>query len=120
MPFNKMNIMRAFLFFLLLALTHCTPNEVENLSALKEIYSKYGTGEISECLHNGQRVYGASINAYDAGGVLFDKNANPIGSCNYAWGPVSPICKELQNCEVIYRVKDHISGRPPVNKYRLK
>ncbi|GAB2793073.1 hypothetical protein GCM10027275_42580 [Rhabdobacter roseus] len=107
-------------FLFLLTLTHCQRVEVENRAALQEIYKKYQNGDISECQHNGQLVYSAGINAYDAGGVIYDKNGNTIAGCNYAWGFVDPICRELTNCEVIYRVKNHITGEPPVNKYRLK
>lgn len=42
-----------------------------------------------------------------------------IGACNFAWGNVESICGQLTDCEVIYRVKDNIWGKPAVDKYGL-
>ena len=97
----------------------CDKNNIENKDTLKELYKVYKNGEIDECKYNGQTVYCAGLNAYDAGSVIYDKNGKQIGSCNYAWGNVEPICGQLKNCEVIYRVKDNIWGEPAVDKYRL-
>jgi len=97
----------------------CDKNNIENKETLKELYKVYKNGEIDECKYNGQTVYCAGLNAYDAGSVIYDKNGKQIGSCNYTLGNVEPICGQLKNCEVIYRVKDNIWGEPAVDKYRL-
>ncbi|MEN8139574.1 MAG: hypothetical protein ABFR62_14225 [Bacteroidota bacterium] len=84
-----------------------------------KLYTMFKNGEISECKHNGKTVYSAGLNAYDAGGSIFDNEGEVIGSCNYAWGNVDDICKELENCEVIYRVENNIWGLPAVDIYGL-
>jgi hypothetical protein len=86
---------------------------------LRQLYKKYKNGEISECRWHGQLVYSGGINAYDAGSAIYDEHGNEIGRCNYAWGSVDSICYQLENCETVYRVKDNIWGKPPVNKYKL-
>lgn len=90
-----------------------------NGKTLEKLYKAYENGAISECKYNGQTVYSAALNVYDAGSRIYDKEGNAIGSCNYAWGNVDSICSQLMDCEVIYRVKDNIWGQPPVDKYGL-
>ena len=97
----------------------CDKNNFENKETLKELYKVYKNGEISECKYNGETVFCAGINAYDAGSVIYNKKGNAIGSCNYAWGSVDPICGQLADCKVIYRVKNSIWGGPAVDKYGL-
>ena len=107
------------LLFLFSIVSSCKKNDVENWQTLKKLHKIYKDGEIDQCKYKGQTVYCAGLNAYDAGGVIYDKNGNQIGSCNYAWGNVDSICKQLTDCEVIYRVGDNIWGEPPVDKYKL-
>ncbi len=83
------------------------------------LYNTYKDGEIDECTYNGATVYCAGINAFDAGSTVYDAGGKPIGNCNYAWGSVDPICSKLQNCRVVYRCKNHISGQPFVDVYEL-
>lgn len=99
--------------------TGCQKNEQDNLATLKELYNRYKDGDITECKFKGELVYIAGINAYDAGSAVFDKDGSKIGECNYAWGPVDRVCTQLQDCEVIYRCDNHITGKPPVDKYGL-
>jgi hypothetical protein len=97
----------------------CDKNNIENKKTLRKLYKMYKNGEIDECKYNGQIVYCAGLNAYDAGSVIYDKDSKQIGSCNYAWGNVDTICAQLKNCKVIYRVKNNILGEPAVDKYGL-
>lgn len=97
----------------------CKKDNFENKQTVKQLYNTYKNGEISECKHNGQTVYSAGLNAYDAGGAVYDKDGKQIGSCNFALGNVDSICGQLIDCEVIYRVKDNIWGQPAVDKYGL-
>lgn len=95
------------------------PRVDDNRKTLQKLYEVYKKGDIAECTFKGDTVYNAGLNAYDAGSKIFDKEGNEIGTCNYAWGPVLPICTALQDCEVIYRCENHITGNPPVDKYGL-
>ena len=97
----------------------CTKDKTTSSNTLRKLYDIYKNGDIDECTFNGQTVYGAELNAYDAGAVIYDKDGNVIGNCNYAWGQVDTICKQLQNCTTIYRCHNHISGEPFVDKYGL-
>jgi hypothetical protein len=108
----------AALIFIIALIFSCNKKD-DNIKTIKNLHKTYKDGEISECTHNGETVYSCGINAYDAGSVVYDKDGEIIGSCNYAWGTVDPICGELEDCEVIYRVKDNIWGQPHVDKYGL-
>ncbi len=100
-------------------MTNCK-DKFEIPDGLSRIFNKpFAVGEIDECKYKGELVYVAGSNYYDAGSAVYDKHGNSIGTCNYAWGPVDSLCKQLTNCEVIYRVKDHITGLPSVDKYKL-
>ena len=88
-------------------------------STVKTLYTIYKNGEIDECQYNGQTVYAAGLNAYDAGTIVYDKEGNKIGECNYAWGHVDSMCVHLQNCSTIYRCDHNIWGQPFVDKYGL-
>ncbi len=109
----------SFIMILLLA-GSCEKEEIENYETLKMLYKTYKDGEISKCrLGDGELVYSASRNAADVPLVLYDAQGTQLGECNYAWGNVDAICEQLSGCEVIYRVKDHISRLPAVDKYGL-
>lgn len=112
-------MVRPMVLLMLLGLLGMTSCQKRNEDTLREIYKSFKNGEISECKYKGKRVYGVAINAFDAGNAILDKNGNLIGSCIYASGSVDPICSEVKNCEVVYRVEDNIWGRPAVDKYGL-
>jgi hypothetical protein len=94
--------------------------EKDSEKALNDLFLLYQQGEISECRYNGEKVYSAGLNAPDAGTEIYDASAKKIGSCYYNTRKVDPICEKLENCEVIYRCDDHISGQPAIDKYQLK
>lgn len=101
---------------LMLGTTCMKENDKEENNTLKQLYRLYKNGQISRCKYNGDTVYCAERNAYDAGSVIYDKKGNKVGTCCYAWGKPDTICRQLTECETIYRVKDNIWGEPPVNK----
>lgn len=105
--------------FVFTSLTIGCKDKPDNYSTIKKLHKDYKNGQISECMHDGNTVYGCTTNAYDAGGVIYDNDGEIIGSCNYAWGTPDPICGELQDCEVIYRVADNIWGQSHIDKYDL-
>lgn len=94
-------------------------DRVDNWTTLKKLYESYKDGEINECKYNGETVYSAGLNAYDAGGQFYDVKGNTIGTCNFAMGEVDSICRKAQDCEVIYRCDKHITGLAAVDKYGL-
>lgn len=102
-----------------ISLSACIKDKEITKAGLNRIYSEFKNGSISECKLNGQTVYEASENAYDASQYIFDLSGNKIGECNWAWSNVDSICKQLQNCETIYRCQNHISGQPFFDKYGL-
>ena len=112
-------ILKALLTVTLLVFLNACNKKVENGSVLHSLHNIYKDGSISECHLHGQLVYSAGLNAYDAGSTIYDTLGTPIGTCNYAWGPVDPMCKQLESCEVIYRGYNDISGQPFTDKYGL-
>lgn len=116
---NKCFRILTMMVLIAMTFTSCTKVQYENKQTIKSLYKIYKDGEISECKHNGKTVYSAYYNYYDGGGAVYDKDGVQIGNCNYAWSQPDPICEELTECEVIYRVKDHIGGKPAVDKYNL-
>jgi len=115
----KLFTLLTLILILSIGISSCKKDDFENKQTLKKLYKTYKNGEISECKYNGQTVYSAGLNAYDAGGAVYDKDGKQIGTCNYAWGQPDPICGQLTDCETIYRVKDNIWGQPAVDKYEL-
>lgn len=107
------------IMLLVLGATCTKENDMENNRTLKQLYEWYRNGQISRCKYNGETVYRAGLNAYDAGSVIYDKEGKKIGTCRYAWGEPDAICGQLTECETIYRVKDNIWGEPPIDKYGL-
>ncbi|KAB1065572.1 hypothetical protein [Salibacter halophilus] len=91
----------------------------EKETTLNDVFKKYQNGKISECQYNGKLIYVGQLNAYDAGSKVYDNKGNEIGTCNYAWGNIDPVCGQKKNCEVIYCIKDNIWGEKEVNKYGL-
>ncbi|HQI40691.1 MAG: hypothetical protein B6D44_11210 [Ignavibacteriales bacterium UTCHB2] len=120
---KSINIKHLFILtlttMLTLGMTSCKKDDFENASTLKKLYKTYKNGSIDECKYNGQTVYCAELNAYDAGSIVYDKDGKQIGTCNYAWGQVDAICEQLTDCETVYRVKDNIWGQSEVDKYGL-
>jgi hypothetical protein len=106
-------------FLIIIVLISCKKDKNEAPQVVKDLYATFKNGEIDECSYNGQTVYSAGLNAYDAGSVIYDKNGKIIGNCNYAYGQFDSICGKLQNVVVIYRCKNHITGEPFVDKYGL-
>ena len=102
-----------------LCFTSCRKENDGNITTLKKLYSICKNGEIEECKYNDETVYSATYNAYDAPSEIYDSKGNQIGECNYAWGHVDAICGQLQDCRVIYRCHNHISGQPFVDIYNL-
>jgi len=103
----------------ILSLTSCSKDESINRDTLNELFKIYENGEIIECMQDGNIVYHAGKNAADAGSTIYDYDGNVLGLCNYAWGPVDSMCEVVENCKVIYRVKDNIWGLPAANEYYL-
>lgn len=119
---NQIKLFTLLTLTLLLSIVvlSCKKSNLENKHTVKKLYKTYKNGEISACKQNGQTVYKAGLSAYDAGEVIYNKDGKQIGSCNYAWGSVDPICTHLTDCEIIYRCKDNIWGQPAVDKYGLE
>lgn len=97
----------------------CEKESSEQADGLEKLYRTYADGEISECVLEGEKVYTASQNLVDSPVKVYDRQGNQVAECNYAWGKVDAVCEDLTNCEVVYRVADHISGNPAVDKYGL-
>lgn len=122
--------MRLLILFLVLILsagwlprnqntTHMRQSESNKIEVLKKLIVEYRRGQISECKLHNQPVFTATLSAMDAPVNIFDSTGVKIGTCNYAWGRYDAICRELKNCEVVYRVKDNIWQMPAVDKYGL-
>ena len=105
------------LIFSILILTSCH-KDVPNYKTLKELAKT--AGMISECQLNGETVYDVSLNAYDAGSVIYNSDGEVLGTCNYAWGIPDTICAQLSGCKIIYCVENNIWGEPAVDVYGLK
>ena len=97
----------------------CSKKQTKSGNALQKLYNQYQNGQIDECSLNGKKVYSAGLNAYDAGTEIYDEAGVKLGVCYYASRQVDDICKELSNCETIYRCEKHITGQPAVDKYNL-
>lgn len=123
MTMKSINIKDIFILtlatVLAIGLTSCKKDDFENASTLKKLYETYKNGSIDKCKYNGQTVYFVELNIYDAGSIIFDKDGNQIGTCNYAWGYADAMYEQLEECETVYRVKDNIWGKPEIDKYGL-
>ena len=109
-----------YIFILILInFSACKQDNAITKAGIHTIYSNFKNGIILECKLNGQTVYEASENAYDVSTFIFDLQGKKIGECNWAFGKVDSICGQVQNCEIIYRCQNHISGQPFTDKYGL-
>lgn len=115
----NVKILIMLILFVFMGIISCEKDKNETPKVLKDLYVKFKNGDIEEASYNGQTVYIAGLNAYDASSAIYDKNGKIIGNCNYAWGQVDSICVKIQNVVVVYRCKNHISGEPYVDKYGL-
>ena len=97
----------------------CKQDKAITKAGIHTIYSNFKNGIIFECKLNGQTVYEASENAFEASTFIFDLQGKKIGECNWAFGKVDTICGLVQNCEIIYCCQNHISGRPFIDIYGL-
>ncbi|MCX7638598.1 MAG: hypothetical protein N2044_12200 [Cyclobacteriaceae bacterium] len=91
----------------------------DQLNVLRVLYEKFKNGQLSECVLRGKPVFTATLNAYDATIHIYDSAGTLLGTCNYAWGKKANLCRELKNCEVVYRVKENIWRQPAVDKFGL-
>lgn len=107
-----------FLCSLILALS-CKKESTQRSSVLKQLHTQYKDGEIDQATYQGEMVYVTGINAYDSSTSIYDKNGNVIGGCDYSYGLIDPICYELSEQKVIYRCENHLSGKPPVDIFKL-
>lgn len=110
----------AFLYLVILFnFSACKLDNAITKSGIHTIYSNFKNGLIFECKLNGQTVYEASENAYDVSTFIFDFQGKKIGECNWAYGKIDTICRQVQNCEIVYCCQNHISGQPFIDKYGL-
>jgi len=115
---NKTRIFALLILVNTLGVFSCKKDSTAN-ETLATLYKSYKLGEISECKFKEATVYSAALNATDAGNQIYDIDGRKIGNCSYGWGIVDSICGQLTECEVVYRVKDNIWGKPAVDKYGL-
>ena len=93
--------------------------DTQNISkGLKQAYSMFKNGDISECVQDGKTYYAGGINAYDGGSSTLDINGNVVGGCQGFTGKCDGIMPT--KCERVYVVYPNIWGFPAVNKYNLK
>ncbi|WP_199117412.1 hypothetical protein [Pedobacter sp. ASV28] len=116
---NHILFLTMMMIILSIGFSGCKKNDHQKRKTLEKIYVFYKDGKIGECKYNGQTVYSAILNAYDANGQIYNKNGDVIGSCNYAWGKADDICKQITDCKSIYVVEDNIWREPAINKYNL-
>lgn len=107
------------LALILLMSPACKKKTENSQGTLQKLYTTYHNGEIDECTLDGKAVYCAGANVVDGEATIYNSAGVAIGSCNYAWGQPDSICYELENCQVVYRCKNHISGEPAIDKYGL-
>lgn len=107
------------LLLLFIGLFSCKQDVAIAKPGIHTIYLTFKNGSIDECKLKGQTVYVAGLNANDAGAIIFDVEGKEIGNCNWAWGKPDTICRQLTDCDVVYRCQNHISGEPFVDKYGL-
>ena len=97
----------------------CKKDDSIYFTTLEKLYYMDKYVEISECTYNGKRVYSVFPNAYDAGADVYDDKGRRIAQCGWAWSIPPSICWHLQDCKVIYRCHDFITGQPFVDVYGL-
>ncbi|MEM7036765.1 MAG: hypothetical protein AAF570_07295 [Bacteroidota bacterium] len=78
------------------------------------LVKEYQNGEVLRCTFEGKTYFQCARNAYDAGSEIFDHDGKKLGGCYYSTGQVNPLCEVEKDCEVVYRVKDNIWGKPAV------
>ena len=97
--------------------------EIKNIQiiitdGLKEVYSMFKYGKISECVQNEKTYYTGGINAYDGGESTLDITGKIVGECNGLTGKCSGVTPT--NCEIIYSTYPNVWGLSTTNKYNLK
>ncbi len=102
-----------------LSFSACKKENNVTKSVLRQLYKQEPNSEISICKHQGNTVYTLSISAYDAGTTIYNEQGKLIGVCNYAWGKADKMCKELTDCDVVFRTDNHLSRKPAIDKYDL-
>ncbi len=81
------------------------------------LVERFSNGEISLCTLDGNKVYHCRLNANDAGSEIYGIDTEKIATCNSAWGQKpDPVCSQLLDCKVLYRVENNIWGLEPINK----
>lgn len=81
-------------------------------STEEKLVKQYENGQVEKCDYQDGFVYKCTMNAHDAGDIIYNEKGEKIGQCIYATNIVDPICKELQRCQTVYRVADNIWGKP--------
>ena len=122
LPMNTLLLKSAIL---LIGLGSClmacdqSDQELINPAVLDRLYLKYQHGEIASCQYDNQTVYHCTLNAYDTGSVIYDLSGKVLGHCSYLETLSDSICDQIEDCRVIYRTTDAITGQPPVDEYHL-
>lgn len=104
---------------IILCLAGCRKDDAIYFTTLEKLYLMDPYVQISECMYHNERVYSVFPNAYDAGADIYDDKGNRIGTCGWAWSYPAGICQQLQDCIVIYRCHNFITGQPFVDVYGL-
>jgi hypothetical protein len=122
-----MRMTHVFLLVLVMTFLACkdtktvstNPNTDVPIFSPAVLVANYKLGEVKRCEYEGKTIYICSNNAPDAGNEIFDEKGRQIGVCYYSTNRVDPPCEGATGCEVLYRVKPNIWGKPGV-EYKEK